>query len=214
MAEDARVTLERLIEERGEDYAGLSRMLGRNPAYIQQFIKRGTPRRLSEDDRRRLAAYFGISEQRLGAPAAPPRNADLVVVPRLDVGASAGPGAFAEDERARNLLGFDKTWLRTLTHGDVDKLSMIRVEGDSMVPTLADGDEILVDGSDAGGRIRDGIYVLRMDDALVVKRLAVNPVARRLSVKSDNPAYPSWPDCAFSAVDLVGRVIWVGRQLR
>ena len=45
----ARAALQRLIEERGEDYAGLSRLLGRNPAYVQQFIKRGSPRRLAEE---------------------------------------------------------------------------------------------------------------------------------------------------------------------
>src|SRR3546814_1736240 len=63
------------------------------------------------------------------------------------------------------------------------KLSTIRVEGDSMVPTLADGDEILVDRSDAGERVRDGIYVLRMDEALIVKRLSVNPAARSVSIR-------------------------------
>ena len=48
MAEsDGRTVLARLIEERGEDYAGLSRLIGRNAAYIQQFIKRGSPRRLA-----------------------------------------------------------------------------------------------------------------------------------------------------------------------
>ena len=210
---DARTQLERLIEERREDYAGLSRMLGRNPAYIQQFIKRGTPKKLAEEDRRRLARYFDVPEALLGGPAASPKQA-FVPVPRLDVGASAGPGAFAGDERARSLLGFDKAWLRTLTRGDIGLLSMIRVEGDSMVPTLSDGDEILVDGSDGAGRLRDGIYVLRLDGALVVKRLSINPAARRLSVASDNPAYPSWPECDASAVDVVGRVVWVGRQLR
>ena len=51
MAEDPRALLERLIRERREDYAGLSRLIGRNPAYVQQYIKRGTPRRLSEGDR-------------------------------------------------------------------------------------------------------------------------------------------------------------------
>jgi len=50
--EDPRVVLERLIAERGENYADLSRLLKRNPAYIQQFIKRGTPRKLDEEDRR------------------------------------------------------------------------------------------------------------------------------------------------------------------
>ena len=55
MATDPRANLDRLIRERGEDYVGLSRLLGRNAAYVQQYIKRGTPRRLAEDDRRLLA---------------------------------------------------------------------------------------------------------------------------------------------------------------
>ena len=57
---EARAALQRLIEERGEDYAGLSRLLGRNAAYIQQYIKRGNPRKLAEDDRRLLARYFAV----------------------------------------------------------------------------------------------------------------------------------------------------------
>ena len=40
-----------------------------------------------------------------------------------------------------------------------------------MSPTLNDGDDILVDLGDCGERLRDGIYVLRVDDALVVKRI-------------------------------------------
>ncbi|OYW86211.1 MAG: peptidase S24, partial [Sphingobium sp. 32-64-5] len=43
-----------LIAEHGTNYGALSRLIGRNPAYIQQFIKRGTPRRLDERDRRIL----------------------------------------------------------------------------------------------------------------------------------------------------------------
>ena len=51
MPNDPRKALERLCAERGEDFAGLSRFLGKNPAYIQQYIRRGTPRRLGEDER-------------------------------------------------------------------------------------------------------------------------------------------------------------------
>lgn len=211
---DVRATLQRLIEERREDYAGLSRMLGRNPAYMQQFIKRGTPKKLAEEDRRLLARYFGVPETLLGGAGNVPSSATLVSVPRLDIGASAGPGAFAGDEQARTLLGFDKTWLRTLTRDDPSRLSMIRVQGDSMVPTLSDGDEILVDGADGADNLRDGIYVLRVDGALMVKRIAINPAARRASIISDNPAYPGWPDCALSDMEIVGRVVWVGRPLR
>ncbi len=211
---DPRAALQRLIEERREDYAGLSRLIGRNAAYIQQYVKRGTPKRLAEEDRRLLARYFGVPEAMLGGRGEPPasgRDAP-VTVPQFDLGASAGPGALAEDERARSHLAFDSKWLRRLA-SDPKQLSMIRVEGDSMLPTLSDGDEILVDRGDAADRLRDGIYVLRMEGALMVKRLALNPAERRVAVRSDNPAYPSWNDCNPGDVDIVGRVVWVGRRL-
>ena len=60
-----------------------------------------------------------------------------------------------------------------------DRLSIIRVDGDSMAPTLNAGDDILVDLGDCVDRLRDGIYVLRADDVLVVKRLALHPAGRQ-----------------------------------
>src|SRR3954471_14624706 len=212
---DPREALERLIRERGEDYAGLSRLIGRNAAYVQQYIKRGSPRRLAEEDRRLLARYFGVDEALLGGPPATPGEEGLVAVPRLDVQASAGPGALEAEERRLGRIGFDTAWLRRLgLHGGgSDRLSVIRVDGDSMSPTLSDGDDILVDRDDGAGRLRDGIYVLRVEGALMVKRLALRP-GGRLSVRSDNLAYPAWPDVDAGAVNVVGRVVWVGRRLR
>ena len=74
------------------------------------------------------------------------------------------------------------------------------------------GDNILVDTDDRE-RLRDGIYVLRTDDALLVKRLSVNPATKRLTIRSDNDAYPSWDDCDPEGVAVIGRVVWVGRRL-
>jgi hypothetical protein len=212
---EQRAALERLIRERGEDYASLSRLLGRNPAYMQQFMKRGTPRRLAEDDRRLLARYFGVDESVLGGTPALASDEGLLSIPRLDVQASAGPGAVESAEKRLGRIGFDMAWLRRLGlgGGGPGRLSVIRVDGDSMSPTLSDGDDILVDREDGAGRLRDGIYVLRIEEALVVKRLALGP-GGRLSVRSDNDAYPGWPDLEPAAVDVVGRVVWVGRRLR
>jgi phage repressor protein C with HTH and peptisase S24 domain len=213
MSDDPREALDRLIHERGEDYSSLSKMLGRNAAYIQQYIKRGSPRRLAEDDRRMLARYFGVDETLIGGRARVELEDDLVPVPRLDVEASAGPGALDPAERRLGRVAFDPAWLRRLGVGDSKLLSLVRVEGDSMSSTLSDGDEILVDRGDAAPRLRDGIYVLRVEDTLVVKRLALNPAGHSLQIRSDNPAYPSWPDCDPRGVDVVGRVVWVGRRL-
>lgn len=232
--QDPRQLLDRLIRDRGDDYAAMSRLIGRNSAYIQQFIKRGTPRKLDEADRRILAEYYGVPESWL-APAevhsaghsAPKEDfsynktttstgkmADqLVMVPRYDVRASAGPGAVPQAEAPRGHIGFLPETLRQMTRSRAGQLSMIRVEGDSMVPTLIDGDDIMVDRGDAADRVRDGIYVLRIDDVLVVKRLARNPATGRFTIRSDNTAYPVWPDCAADDIHIIGRVIWSGRRI-
>lgn len=212
MDEDARAALDALIRNRREDYAGLSRMLGRNPAYIQQYVKRGTPRRLAERDRRLLARYFDVPEEALGGPA-PAATETLITVPLLDVRASAGPGAVAGEERVRAGMPFTARLLRELGVGRSEALSMIGVEGESMLPTLGDGDDILVDGDDGAARLRDGIYVLRVGEAVIVKRVAVRP-GGGVAILSDNPLSPDWPDVDPASLFIVGRVVWAGRRLR
>jgi phage repressor protein C with HTH and peptisase S24 domain len=221
--DDIRQTLDRLIQERGEDYANLSRMLGRNPTYIQQFIKRGVPRKLDEDDRRKLALKLGVGEDVLGAAgnrvfspketksSTGAQEADYVLIPRYNVSASAGDGTHPGEERAETSLAFQTRFAREIASGAIEALHVITVEGDSMTPTVSHGDHILVDTADHQ-RLRDGVYVIRIDGALMVKRLSVNPATRKLSIKSDNPAYPTWNDCPPESVDIIGRVVWVGRK--
>lgn len=210
-SDEPRAVLARLIAEKGEDYAGLSKLIGRNSAYIQQFIKRGSPRRLPEIERGILARYLGVDERLLGGLASPAGKAGLRLIPKLAVGASAGPGALNEGETLAGKIGFDEKWLRKQGL-EPAQLSLIRVKGDSMAPTLSDGDDIMVDKSAATAPLRDGIHVIRMDDVLMVKRLLRGP-AGKLSVRSDNPAYPGWDDIDAGSVAIIGRVVWTGRRL-
>ena len=213
MPNDPRKVLERLCAERGEDFAGLSRLLGKNPAYIQQYIRRGTPKRLREEERRKLARYFAVPESSLGGPEAAEPVGGLIAVTRASVRASAGPGAIPDAERGQPYFAFDERWLRALTAANPADLSIIKVEGDSMAPTLNDGDDILIDRGDCAEGLRDGIYVLRVEDSLLVKRLAIHPLGKRVTLQSDNPAYPDWPDCGVEEIHCIGRVIWAGRKV-
>ena len=91
---DQRAALLALADARGHSLAALSAMLRRNPAYLQQFVARGSPRVLAERDRRLLADVLGVEDSALGGEAAP----GAFRLPRLDVAASAGPGALVDAE--------------------------------------------------------------------------------------------------------------------
>lgn len=78
-------------EELEKDLSGLSKKIGRNHAYLQQFIKRGVPRNLPEELRPVLAGELGIDESQLrGAgsrgnkPSVTPHNAKVIGAARID----------------------------------------------------------------------------------------------------------------------------------
>lgn len=204
---DPRAALDALVTASGESYAALSRLLGRNAAYLQQFVRRGSPRRLAERDRRVLAAYFGVDEAALGAPASSAGRAAMVAVPRIDAAASAGPGALVEEDREGGVARLDPALLRRLGVRAAD-VSLILAQGESMLPTIADGDELLVDTRDRRVGARGGVFVIRLDGVLMVKRLSQR--AGGLVVGSDNPAFPALDG---TSAEVVGRVVWLSRNL-
>jgi phage repressor protein C with HTH and peptisase S24 domain len=210
---DARARLQQLSVDRRVSLSGLSTMIGRNSSYLQQFIRKGSPRKLEEADRRTLAQFFAVPESELGGSegnsyATPAPRGDWIEVPRLPLGAAAGPGAIAGDEGPFDSFRFSRAWLREqgLTNA---QLSAIRVQGDSMEPVLHDGDEILVDR--AQRTLRDGIHVVRLGDALMVKRLAAAGPGRA-TLLSQNYAYPP-VEVSLSELEIVGRVVWKSGRL-
>lgn len=207
---DPQKKLAKLAREKGSSLASLSRMLGRNTTYLQQYISKGSPRKLEEEDRRKLARFFGVPETELGASKeiSYEMEKDWVEVPRLAVEASAGPGAMAMGEASFDSFRFSRKWLREQAL-DSGKLSAVRVIGDSMEPLLREGDDLLVDMS--GKPFRDGIYVVRLDDSLLVKRVT-SQGGGRFSLLSQNLSYPPLSVQA-DEIDLVGRVVWKSGRL-
>lgn len=220
---DPRTVLDRLIRERGEDYASLSRLLGRNAAYVQQFIKRGIPRKLDEEDRRTLARYFGVPQSLLGGPPDPERNPeapapamdlDICFLPVVGVRTVPASGRIEVVEGPEPRIPFRRTMLRELGRASDEGLVLCRVSGDSMRPALDDGDLVMIDRHDGGDRLRDGIYALLSNGVLTVKRIAMGPTGREVAVRSDNPAYESWKCEDAGMLDVLGRVIWCSHRIR
>ena len=210
-----RARLVELTEKSRTSLASLSAMLGRNPSYLQQFVRKGSPRKLEEADRRKLAEFFGVGEVELGADPGAQRventggfqASDFVAVPRLALDASAGPGAFSAEEIAFDAFRFSRRWLREMGLEGAD-LSAIRVEGDSMEPTLRSGDEIFVDRNKRSG---EGIHVIRIGDTLHVKQVQASAPGR-ITLISANEAYAPI-DLAREEVEVIGRVVWKGGRI-
>ncbi len=208
-----------------DDYASVSALIGRNHAYMQQFIKRGVPKCLRDDDMEKITAHFNISIDYFGSPDDFPNpgldhseimetefEAEYIRVNVYDIEAAAGAGSVVENNDIANKLAFKKSWIRSSSNATADDLAVITVSGDSMNPTLYDGDHILVDMTLTSLK-NDGIYVLRNDDMILVKRISLNPVTKLCTIKSDNKFYESWDGCQPSDLDILGRVIWMGRNI-
>lgn len=206
---DVRSTLAGLADEAGTSLAWLSRALGRNDAYLQQFVKRGTPRRLDEEDRRWLAAYFNVDERALGGTAG--GDATMVAVRRIDAEAHAGAGGLVEDDRNGGEERIDPRVVARLGVSPAT-LTMITAHGDSMEPLIHDGDALFVDMADRRLSSRPGIFVLRLDGALLVKR--VSRIGLEVQVTSDNPVTPTIAPVRADRVAVIGRVVRLARSLR
>ncbi len=144
-------------------------------------------------------------------PAAAARS--LVMIPRFDVQASAGPGAFADQELIIDYVAFQASWVWQTLNADPGDLALITATGDSMEMTIRSGDLLLI--NKAVNQFKDdAIYVIAIDGPLQVKRIQ-RFLSGDIAVKSDNPAYTEQRLTADEAGDLhiAGRVCWIARMI-
>ena len=136
------------------------------------------------------------------------------LVPHYDIEASAGPGTIDHQELIVEHIAFKPEFLRDeLGIMNLSSLALIRARGDSMHPTISPGDLLLIDRGEITDRI-DGIYLLMVDDRLIVKRVQFG-LSGEIHIISDNPNYrPQFVEPGRAEiVRLVGRVVWSGRRI-
>ncbi|WP_296116551.1 helix-turn-helix transcriptional regulator [uncultured Neisseria sp.] len=138
---------------------------------------------------------------------------EFVFVPRYDIQAAAGHGQLVGDEQPMFAMAFRRYWIENYVTRDIKNLSVISVKGDSMEGVLNDGDTILINHGQTTPR--DGLYVLRHNENLLVKRLQLIP-GGIVNVISANEAYPTFEIDLKNPTDdvaIIGRVEWFGRSI-
>ncbi len=212
----ARENLREAIWKKGTSLAEASLALGRNKAYLQQYLARGMPRVLSFQDSETLGAFLDCDPAALrhdALPAPKPwtgpkrRRTAGASVREVEVEAAAGAGAWNEDfvhEKARWRL--PESMVRHEGDADPEALRILRVRGNSMEPELREGDRIFVDTArtvPAAGEL----FVLWDGTGLVVKRIEALTAERTLRLVSAHPDYPPYERPA-DEVHIVGKVLW------
>ncbi len=174
--------------------------LGHPPNWLYQVLngKQG----LLLPSIREIASELGVSVGSLVDPPSTYRD-----IPVLEIAAAAGGGATVLDETPVGRISFQQDWL---SRNNINALQsvIIKVQGESMEPTLPAGCSVLVDRSRR--ERQDGcVYVLRTEDGLVVKRLSQQGGHWRLL--SDNPV---WVPVAWTPeTEIIGEVRWTARVL-
>lgn len=137
-----------------------------------------------------------------------------ISLPFYEVSASAGAGLLAEVEEQPRTVSFEPYWLRNEIGVCPNNVFLMSVEGDSMQPTLKNGSMIMVNQD--VDNLSDGIYVMRFDNNLLVKRLQMLP-GGTIRVKSDNSMYDPWEitksQLGSEDLALIGRVVWTGQKM-
>lgn len=136
---------------------------------------------------------------------------NLALVTEVELGYSMGGGSVVEAYETKGVIPFQRDWLRSLMRGSFEQLFVARGEGDSMQPTLLDGDLVLIDTAQNDIRQQDRIWAISYGDLGMIKRVRRLP-GGTYSIMSDNPAVAPI-HAADGEMHVIGRVIWIGRKI-
>lgn len=186
----------------------LAKRLGVTPNSISQYKtgERTPPMDKLED----LVKALGVSLPEFFA-CRDDSKPDIVFIEKVKARPRAGAGGLEIDSDHDGFYSFHSSFIAR--KGGTEKtMKLFEVAGDSMEPLLSDGDMIMVNTGEKD--VRSGrVYLLRIGDELMVKRLETRP-GGVLLIRSDNPAYEDIPVNTSEATDVevFGRMVWSCRE--
>lgn len=211
--------IEALREHRGWKRPELAKRMGTTPQQIERLEK--GQRKLSQDWIDKAADAFGVTPAAIisnevalaGARSARTHPStddtlEMVGIQNIDQAFGLG-GAFTDSPVEIEVLHFPKIWVDSITRSPPELLTWARGRGDSMEPTIRDGDLVLLDRSKRKVDEQDAIWAYTIGDIASIKRLRVK--GDRYQILSDNPTVPDDEE-PIDFVNVVARVIFVGMR--
>lgn len=206
----------------GLSVAHVAQIAGVNRSFIYDIL-RGRSAKPSLGNLERVAEAIrvdrdwllhGIGEVEGESPFIANPDEEFVSIPLAASRPSMGGGAIELTECSPGRdYHFRRSWIRKSLGTSPSQLRILHVEGDSMAPTLHDGDTVLVDMA-RKSPTPPGIFVLHDGMGLVAKRLEHVPNSEppRVRIISDNPLYAPYEGIA-DEINVVGRIRWFAREI-
>ena len=220
-----RSNLQKLVQNSGITLLELSLKLGKNPTYLQQYLKRGSPRVLPEEVRHSLARFFNCDEGELNpyrlAGMSDRSGEPYTAEPKLPHPPESPPEApqtvalalVSAQGQATTSLVFDRDYLGSISGQAAEKLRLCRILDDSMKPTIAAGSLVLLDTA-VQPQFRDGVFAFATSaGGLVLRRSQRDFVNERLRLTCDNPLFAQTIDYAPPSITSAGIVVWAAAKI-
>ncbi|MGA1619246.1 MAG: XRE family transcriptional regulator [Pirellulales bacterium] len=200
----------------------IAELAGVNRSFVYDILS-GRSERPGLDRLEKIAAVLkveatwllnGIGEVEGEPPLVENPDLAFVAIPYVNVRSSVGGSPEADsDPNFRRPYHFQRGWIRHSLNANPVNLRIMHVEGDSMMPTLIDGDVVLVDISRRSPS-PPGIFVINDGMGLVAKRLEHIPNSEpaRVRIISDNQRYSDY-DGLVDAINVIGRICWFSREV-
>ena len=135
----------------------------------------------------------------------------LHLVPEFDTGWAMGEGTFLDVVERTGFRAFDREWLRSVTSGNLGKLFVAHGDGDSMEPTLHDGDVVLIDMAQTVIEKQDRIWALVVGGLGTIKRVSKLPSGDYELAGDNHRVRPK--TYGPGEFQVAGRVVWIGRRI-
>lgn len=210
-AESHRTAIRAFMKARGLKTAPWTRDAGVRESTLRDFLS-GRNASMTTVTLEKLASVEGTTiAELIGEKPRERPSRDMVAVKGIKVEAAMGGGCDVSDESEGEPFFFRRSWIEKILGTQDSLLRVISLDGDSMEPTLSDGDVALIHVHGSDPATRPGIYCIWDGHGLKVKRLELLPGKRgKLRVLSDNAAISPPYEVNVEDIRIIGRVIWRG----
>ncbi len=214
--------IEKLRLHRGWSRPELGKRMGTSGQQVER-LEKGT-RRLAQAWIDKAAAAFGVSPSKIIEPLEDSQPAPatssfedfaaehgIVFLEELDLALGMGATYLDGTAEVRGIVPFKEDWLRGLFGGSFHHLKVFRGRGDSMQPTIMDGDIVIVDMSQTRIDDQDRIWAVAYGDFGMIRRVRVTHRGTWMLMPDNAVVRPD--EVTDGEAAIMGRVIWIGRRI-